>query len=86
MPKRSRAEMIAAKEAELAALRASEDKSKVSRVTKLKAEIVALDERIDKLELSKNGKLDEITLLEREIAEDRLTAETDANVAISVGA
>ncbi len=72
MPKRSREELIAAKEAELAALRAGIDKSKQTRHDKLNdVEIPALDERINKLTAQRQAKVDERDLLAREIAESK---------------
>lgn len=84
MPKRSREELILAKEKELAELRAGVDKSKQTRHDKLdKTEIPALTERIDKLIATRQAKIDERDLIAREIADSK---QAEANASVSVGA
>lgn len=83
MPRKTKAELIADYEAKLVELRAKDDESKQNKVVKLNKEIATLDERITKLETTKQGKVDERDLLQREIAE---SASTDAPADASVNA
>lgn len=83
MPRKTKAEVIADLEAKLAEAKASEDKSKLTKIEKLKAAITTLDERIAKLQATKQGKLDEVTLIERELTDDE-AAESPAESGVTV--
>lgn len=83
MAKRTRAELIEAKKAELAALEASVDKSKVTERDKLVAKRAVVQARHDKSGAELVAIDDKIATLNMEIAESGVQTEAPANAEVA---
>ena len=83
MPKRSTEELIAAHEQKIAELKANVGQTKLTRIERINAEITKLDERIGKLEATKQAKVDERDQLQSDINE---AEQSKAALHVSAGA